>query len=94
MEVLFFISQTRCSTSHQKFLGRQDELCQPTVEGFGKVILLRSVVSREAGEHPRLMKEACRAVSSVLAIQSREFDVHAMLSAKVSSFGRDGGLKT
>ena len=55
--------------------------------------MLRSVVSREAGEHPRLMKEACRAVSSVLAIQSREFDVHAMLSAKASPFGRDGRVK-
>ena len=78
-----------------EILRRQDELYQPTVEGFGKAILLRSVASREASEHPRLMKEVCRAVSSVpiVAIQSREFDVHAMLSAKASPFGRDGRVK-
>ena len=96
MEVLFFISQTkRWSVSYQNFLGRQDELHQPTVEGFGKAIVLRSVESREAGEHPMLVEEACRAVSSVLivTIQSREFDVHVILSAKASSFGRDGRVK-
>ena len=79
-----------------EILGRQDEVYQPTIEGFSKAIVLRSVVSREAGEHPMLVEELCRAVSSVLivAIQSREFVLHAMLSAKASSFGRDGGLKT